>query len=353
MSTPAIVVPSDVSHYGFSREQIDLIKRVIAPEATDDELKLFLAQCQRTGLDPFDRQIYFQKRRQWNSRLNDYEYIGKAETSIDGFRVIADRSGEMDGQELYWCGTDGQWLDVWLEDDPPVAAKVLVYRRGCAHAFPGVAKYREFVQITKDGKPNMVWRKMASNQISKCAEAAALRRAFPKQLSGLYTADEMAQAENPPARNSPPPVAPSPETIDQQQPPPLPLTATEPIPAPSTDQSPEAPPKSKQPIWKAAPNGDALVIDPDTGEEVRISPPNGHHFIWDYKRRGVAHIGKILNFDSKGGAVEISTIYEAGDDLKRAAIEHLPVRVQTSPTKPPSPGKLYLDHIWFFNEQPF
>jgi len=163
----------------FTREQIALIKDQIAKDASDAELALFVAQCQRTGLDPFSRQIYFIKRG------------GKASTqvSIDGFRVIAERSGELNGQDVAWCGEDGQWVDVWLKKDPPSACRVLVYRKGCEHPFPGIAKWSEY----KDQGP--MWTKMPANQLAKCAEALALRKAFPHQLSGLYTPDEMAQAE--------------------------------------------------------------------------------------------------------------------------------------------------------------
>lgn len=164
----------------FSREQVELIKTQIAKGANDAELALFLAQCQRTGLDPFSRQIY------WISRGGR----GSTQVSIDGFRVIAERSGEMDGQECHWCAQDGAWLDVWLSKEPPAAARVLVYRKGCSKPFPGIAKWTEYSQ------PSQMWTKMPANQLAKCAEALALRKAFPHQLSGLYTPDEMAQADN-------------------------------------------------------------------------------------------------------------------------------------------------------------
>lgn len=167
------------AEHGMTAEQVDLIKKTIAVGATTDELRLFLAQCSRTGLDPLSRQIYFIKR----------GGKGSVQVSIDGFRVIAERSGELDGQECHWCGPDGQWVDVWLSEKPPTAARVLVYRKGCTHSFPGVAKFSEY----QAGGP--MWQKMPALMIGKVAEALALRKAFPHQLSGLYTSDEMAQAE--------------------------------------------------------------------------------------------------------------------------------------------------------------
>jgi hypothetical protein len=95
----------------------------------------------------------------------------------------------MDGQDVAWCGTDGVWRDVWLENEPPAAARVLVYRKGCTKPFPGIAKFAEYAVA------GPMWTKMPANQLAKCAEALGLRKAFPHQLSGLYTPDEMAQSE--------------------------------------------------------------------------------------------------------------------------------------------------------------
>ncbi len=166
----------------FEPQQIDIMRRTVAAGISNDEFALFLQVCQGRGLNPFNREIY--------------ALPGKGgkvtfQVSIDGLRLIAERSGKYRGQlGPFFCGKDGQWKEEWLESTPPVAAKVGILREGFEQPLWAVARYAAYAGTTP------VWQKMPDLMIAKCCESLALRRAFPAEMGGLYTHEEMGQASD-------------------------------------------------------------------------------------------------------------------------------------------------------------
>ena len=190
---------------GYNVEQLATVKAQVAPKASNAQFSYFMGFCEAHGFNPFTKQAYCIVREVQDPNNRNGPRIPQAtiQIGIDGLRMLAEKSELYEGQtEPQWCGRDGNWRDIWTEDDPPFAARVGIHRAGWREAVYGIAKYSEFVQMVdkwegygenrrKVGSaPNEMWAKMPANQLAKCAEAQALRKAFPqvlKQLSDSLT----------------------------------------------------------------------------------------------------------------------------------------------------------------------
>lgn len=162
------------------QSSLDLLKKTIVPDdITDQEFDLFVRVANHTGLDPFRRQIYAVKRQ------------GKMtiQTGIDGYRAIAARTGVYAGQD------DASFSGLSKNKQHPGTATVTVYKLvgGIRVPFTASARWDEY--YPGDGGVGTMWRKMEHNQLAKCAEALALRKAFPEELSGVYVEDTMLEAD--------------------------------------------------------------------------------------------------------------------------------------------------------------
>jgi phage recombination protein Bet len=178
------------------------VQSVLAPDLTPEELQLFAMVANRSGLDPFAKQIYAVKRK---GRVT-------FQTGIDGYRSIAARTGMYDGQDEPEYGPPCACGDKRPEGHPEFAT-VRVYRKGVTRAIAATAYWHEYKpEAGQSGQGDVMWTRMPRVMIAKVAEALALRKAFPydpERKHGIgadvYTSDEMDQADRPATVREPAP----------------------------------------------------------------------------------------------------------------------------------------------------
>ena len=185
-NVPSIRENKEVTVMEFAPDKLQLIKDTICKGSTNDEFQLFIHACKRTGLDPLMKQIYAVKR--WDSNLKRESMT--IQTGIDGYRLIAERTGR------YCPGREPTYQ--YDAQGGLVSATAYVKKQtldGTWHEVPATAFYNEFCQRTKEGKPAAMWMKIPHIMLAKCAESLELRKAFPGDVSRIYTKEEMQQAE--------------------------------------------------------------------------------------------------------------------------------------------------------------
>jgi len=163
---PAEIVDNQII---FTPKHLELIKNQIAPNATNEEFDLFIMMSRRMRLDPLLRQLYFVK---FGSNVS---YI----TSIDSYRIIAHRTG-------FFAGVDLPKFD-YDKGGKLTHCSITVYKLIESQKFGFSAK----IKFSEYNTGNNQWASKPETMLAKVAEAHALRKAFPQDLNGVYTQDEM------------------------------------------------------------------------------------------------------------------------------------------------------------------
>lgn len=194
----------------YTPAQLDLVKRTVAADCNHDEFSLFVEVCKRVGLDPFRKQIYAMVYSKDDPDKRKLSII----TGIDGFRAVAARNQD-------YRPDDAEPSITYRDDlkDPvtnPLGIEKAVVRafklapNGEWHPVVGVAYWDEFAPVAEiweysqeagkrqpSGKFKLGgnWIRMGRIMIVKCAEAQALRKGWPEDLSGVYAPEELARAD--------------------------------------------------------------------------------------------------------------------------------------------------------------
>ena len=291
-------VPSGLGR--LTPRQVEVVRNALLPEANDDELELFIVVAQRTGLDPFRREIWGWM--QWDPQNRKSRLV--TQTSIDGFRRIAQDTGEFEGMEgPWWCGPDGEWLAVWLKDEPPAAAKVTIHRTGKLPR-ESVALYRESVQTVNDNegggrKPNAMWARRPAAQLAKCAEMLGLRQEFPDRLVGIYGDAELDRGDS--GRGERAAQLPAPDQGRGGRP----GGSAAPAARPAASRAPSAPTAPRPPQAREPDEPSRVPADP---AEIPAIDNNGQLLAWTRERFGW-NTDQLLDFCRRSG-VEVNLITE-------------------------------------------
>jgi hypothetical protein len=197
---PEILIPSDF----LTPKQEEILRRsALCSRLDDNQIDYFFEVIRRTRLDPFTGQIRADIRNSKdpddrNKKIPTLILI----TTLQGLRVLAERTGHHQGEEgPQWCGTNGDWVDVWLPEAPPAAARAKIFRNDRDRAQGAVVRWDAFVQMEWGTggqlQVGLFWKKMGSHMLGKCALAGCYRAAYPDPCSGLYIPEELAQELDP------------------------------------------------------------------------------------------------------------------------------------------------------------
>lgn len=244
----AVVTLTRPSPMDFTDEQRALIRDRYAPGASDGEFAVLMEVARARRLNPLLGQIHFVER--WDSQKG--RMVWATQASIDGLRAIAERTGLYAGQD------EAEFIEG--DDGAIKLCKVRVWRKDWPRPAVGVAYWSEYVQTTRDkqtGKtrPTAMWARMPHVMLAKVAESIALRKAFPEDMGGLYSADEMGQAD---VVDAGPATAPSPTATA-----PAHAAPELPAPAPRVEASPAPvePPPVEAPVAAPSPTASAPAVE--------------------------------------------------------------------------------------------
>lgn len=186
----------------LTADQREILKKsALCQKLNDDQSAYFFEVVERTRLDPFIGQIRPDVRSSKNAE-GVREPTLLIITTLQGLRTIGERTGQHDGEAPWeWCDGEGNWHEVWLSQEPPVAARASVFRKDRPRPQTQVVLWTAMVQLVYDKKgdavPNPFWRRMGPHMLGKCAQAGAYRGAYPDQCSRLYITEEIAETLDP------------------------------------------------------------------------------------------------------------------------------------------------------------
>lgn len=175
-SSIAVVRPAGLDLEERIDRERDLIRKSYAPGVTEDEFGMFLASAKHLGLDPVLREIW---------AIPGYKLKDGGQSaaiimpSINGLRKLADLTGLVAATEgPFFCGPDGKWQEMWLNTEPPAAAKFVIWRKDRTLPIQAIATFKNRAKRNQYGLMGK-WKETPDEMLGINAERMAWK------LSGL------------------------------------------------------------------------------------------------------------------------------------------------------------------------
>lgn len=195
VTTTGNATPAELKKRNINGQTWKVLQETIFPNASDASILMAIDYCKVRNLDILKRPVHIVPI--WNA--DQKRFIDTVWQGISELRTTAMRTGQYAGIDETIYGKDITKRVGDVEITFPEYAQTTVYRmiNGTRVPFVGDKVYwLETVATKKDGSPNAMWKQRPYGQIAKCAEAAALRKAFPEELGNEYAAEEMGNKIN-------------------------------------------------------------------------------------------------------------------------------------------------------------
>jgi len=202
VNVPAGALAIEAGQTAWTTMQAAALGQLGIADAPEGDKQVFLHVYQRTGLDPFAKQIYMIPRWDYQAKKNKWSI----QTGIEGFRVIRGRAERAEGvrgilsRPLFY-DAEGNEYKAWLSRGVPVAVEMTYTvrdRNGIETPYTSILRFDEYRQTRKDGDQTVLsgqWAVKPTHMLEKCTEADVYRKAFPQDYSGVDLDDAMPEPD--------------------------------------------------------------------------------------------------------------------------------------------------------------
>jgi phage recombination protein Bet len=179
--------------YGIDKATWLALSNSIYPGAAPESIIMVHQYCKARNLDPLKKPAHIVPMPVTDAKTGNTVWRDVVMPGISEHRITAMRTGKYAGMDQPVVGDEIEFKGV----KAPEFMTVTVYRMidGVRVPFPHTEYFVESVQTKKNGEINAMWTRRPRGQLLKCVEAGALRKAFPEELGGEITAEEMVHVE--------------------------------------------------------------------------------------------------------------------------------------------------------------